>query len=1128
MLLAGTLAATGVPAAAAPPPTANGSATESVIVVLRDQLGATPADKTHAGARASKARSAQQGVLNRVASDAKNVKHFTVGNAFSATVTKGQADALAADPAVASVSLDQPIPVSPPAASQSPTAAAQALAEPSPVSPQACTGTQAKPQLEPEALQTMNVQSDDPSAKTARALGIDGTGVKVAYIADGIDPQNKAFIRPNGQSAIVDYKDFYGDGPNAPTGGAEAFGDASSMVAQGTATYDVATFANPNVVTFPNNHCFIRIVGVAPGASLVALKAGSELLPNSAILQSIDYAVTVAHVDVLNESFGGNILPDTGTRNGIQLFNDQAVAAGTTVTVSTGDAGVTSTIGNPSTDPNVISAGASTDSRIYEQTGYAFATKFGNGKWLNDNISSLSSAGITQVGRTIDLSAPGEADWAACEASPNFSNCTSFAGTRADIQSFGGTSQSAPLTAGVAALVIQAYRKAHGGTSPTPALVKQLLTSTTRDLGLPGDEQGTGRIDARAAVEAALTYPGGSAAPAGVSSNVVLSTNQVTLNGAPGSNQTGTVRVTNVGTAPVTVSPSTRRYATVTSQTQQTTIDATSTQTTPYPTNAAPWVYKILTFDVPSGADELNARLLWKSGLPPSVTVPGVTPVVRVSLFTPDGTYAGNSRPQGGPRPANYALVQVRRPVAGTWTAVLYTPANTATAQGYTGPVTLQTDAERALPVGTISPSLFTLAPGASRTVSFTLPTNPVGGDAVYTASFGSSGGHQTALPVIVRSLVPTTNGVGTFTGTITGGNARSAFPGQKFNYAFDVPKDQKDLNVWVTPSKPGDTVVGTLVDPNGETPSIESNVTLNGGVAKSVVNTVANPQAGRWYYVLSVADPVSGNNLANPFQGKVAFNQIKVQAAGNVPAAGTTLKAGKPVSVSLVVTNPSPQAIFVQTDARTTQQQQLQLAPQFAGSTITLPLSVDELSDIPGYLVPPDTRRVALTASSTVPAQVELNSPLGGIDVFGDLRQAQGGETVSTATVSERAPYYVGQGYWFTYVQEIGPFGDGGAAPGTSTLVANAVTAGFDRAVTSSTGDPYLQAIDPTADPGKPVRIAPGGSAVITVTVTPNAKVGSTVKGVLNLVTTPNASNNVANTTGDVIAVLPYEYKVG
>src|SRR6185369_3873269 len=122
----------------------------------------------------------------------------------------------------------------------------------------------------------------------------------------------------------------------------------------------------------------------------------------SAILQSIDYAVTVAHVDVINESFGGNVVPDNGTRDTIQLFNQAAVAAGVTVTVSTGDAGITGTIGSPSTNPGVISVGASTTFRLYAQTSYG-AAQFSNGHWADDNISALSSGGITQGGRTMDL-----------------------------------------------------------------------------------------------------------------------------------------------------------------------------------------------------------------------------------------------------------------------------------------------------------------------------------------------------------------------------------------------------------------------------------------------------------------------------------------------------------------------------------------------------------------------------------------------------------------------------------------------------------------------------------------------------------------------------------------------------
>ena len=170
-------------------------------------------------------------------------------------------------------------------------AAAAAAATGAPVDPAACSSDPTKPLLEPEALTTMNARSDDPAAKTAAALGIDGSGVKVAFIADGINPANEGFKRTNGTSSIVDYQDFYGDGPNAPTGGAEAFGDASAVSAQGNAVYDVAQYSNPNVVSYPGGHCYIKIVGVAPGADIVALKAGSELLPNSAILQAIDYAV---------------------------------------------------------------------------------------------------------------------------------------------------------------------------------------------------------------------------------------------------------------------------------------------------------------------------------------------------------------------------------------------------------------------------------------------------------------------------------------------------------------------------------------------------------------------------------------------------------------------------------------------------------------------------------------------------------------------------------------------------------------------------------------------------------------------------------------------------------------------
>ena len=157
---------------------------------------------------------------------------------------------------------------------------------------------------------------------------------------------------------------------------------------------------------------------------------------------------------------------------------------------------------------------------------------------------------------------------------------------------------------------------------------------------------------------------------------------------------------------------------------------------------------------------------------------------------------------------------------------------------------------------------------------------------------------------------------------------------------------------------------------------------------------------------------------------------------------------------------------------------------------------------------------------------QIEWSSPGFGIDLFGDLRRAQAGNTVSTATVTERTGT-VGQGFWGTYPQQIGPFSDAGAPKGTSSIAATAVTQPFDPAVTSSTGDPYLNAVAPQPGLGTPALIAPGATGTVTVTVTPTGAKGTVVSGVLNLVTSPFTPVPF-NATGDVIAQVPYTYTIG
>jgi len=72
---------------------------------------------------------------------------------------------------------------------------------------------------------------------------------------------------------------------------------------------------------------------------------------------------------------------------------------------------------------------------------------------------------------------------------------------------FGGTSMATPLTAGSAALIIQAQNQVKGS-KPTPETVKVILKSTAKDLGYDAFLQGAGRADAFAATSLALKKQG--------------------------------------------------------------------------------------------------------------------------------------------------------------------------------------------------------------------------------------------------------------------------------------------------------------------------------------------------------------------------------------------------------------------------------------------------------------------------------------------------------------------------------------------------------------------------------------------------------------------------------------------
>jgi len=1119
LLLACTLGGAATASAATSPPGAATKAASPVIVILNNQSGSPAATESP--------------VISQVkAAGGTNVIGYSAVASFAATITPAEAQSLAANPAVTSVVPDQKISVTPVSANQVPAAPSSPRTGPD-TGPSAICGTPSKPLL-PEDLTTTR-------ANEVHAQGITGAGVTVAWIADGLDPGNPDFIR-NGKSIFTDYVDFSGNGPDTQTGGEEAFGDASMIAAQGNETYDLSTYNNP-AYPLPKN-CDIKIEGMAPGASLIGLKAGGEFLANSAVLQSIDYAITHG-TNVINESFGANVYSDNNARDTIQLFNDAAVRHGITVTVSTGDAGISGTQGSPSTDPNVISAGASTDFQSYEQTGYAGARSFSNGKWVSDNVSALSSGGISQGGQVPNLVAPGEADWALCSTDTAiFTECLNYNGKPTPILLFGGTSEASPVTAGAAALVIQAYREYHHGASPSPALVKQFLTSTATDLGLPAPEQGSGLLNADAAVQAAENYQGGNGS--NQPDQVVTTPNQTLLTGAPGAHVSTGVAVTNSGGRAEKVWLGTRNYAQTSGYQANVALNAATDPTFRYPTNGLPWAYKKVTFHVGSGAARLGVSIDWK-GEPEGV--PGGS-VVRLTLIGPDGAFVTNSRPQGGTVSANYGFVDVAHPEGGTWTAVLYTPTKAAAVSGqpqpYTGNVILNAYTQKTVPEGSVSPSALTLGPGQTGYVRLNTSISGNQGDTAESVTLATSGGQHASIPVVLRPVIPIAGGKGTFTGTINGGNARADAPTQTNTYSFNVPRGEQDLNAGIHLSSDPDVLIeGALIDPDGETVDVDSNATsVNSttGVISSGPNLqlVQNaPEAGQWRFVLIVVGPVTGAEVSQAFSGVIGFNEAEVSS--NLPASSSsTLTAGKATSYTISYGNPGSVPEPVQVDPRLQGSTSVTL-PSLSGTpTVTLPLSVSNISNAPFYEVPPGTSQLTVAATSSSPSQLELSGPLGEPDVFGDLAAAQSGDLTSVAQVTEAGGRrQVARGFWSTFVQQIGPFSDAGAPAGTSTLTATAVTQPLDPSVTSTAGDPYAPGFTDQAPTGTPVVVQPGRTADIKVTITPSAKAGTVVHGVIYLVTSPfDSTDTIAGalagglgavqTSGDVLAALPYTYTVG
>ncbi len=481
--------------------------------------------------------------------------------------------------------------------------------------------------------------------------------------------------------------------------------------------------------------------------------------------------------------------------------------------------------------------------------------------------------------------APGDSSFTSCTASSSlYPDCRNDKGNPSDVQLTGGTSQSAPLTSGVAALVIQAFRKTHAGHTPAPAVIKQIIMSSATDLGAPGDEQGAGLLNAYKAVQLAESYAKPAAATGDTLQTSVTAVSglnaanpldqrpgQIDIQDYPGTPETGTFTVTNTGSSAQTVHLSTRALGPV-SNVQQGTVTISNAHSGHF-TDFAGFKdnYGEFHFTVPPGQQRLNAAMAF----PAKINSSQVTYPLTMILVDPKGRFAASSLPQGLTRRGNEDVI---RPAPGRWTAVVFGPVGGGPLDGTTGTVHVTVSTQQLVSFGVLSQTTLTLAKGEqSAPVTLAVPTPASPGDLAGSVVLNAGHGAST-IPVLLRSFVHLTGAPasGSFSGTVTGGNGRG--PGQFAFYQFSVPSaSNQDITAWVHLANDPQNLVNTyLVDPAGEIDGYGSNQYASNSASGfsgqlTSSSSAVNVQPGTWTLVVEFVDP-TGNELSDPYTGSISL----------------------------------------------------------------------------------------------------------------------------------------------------------------------------------------------------------------------------------------------------------------
>ena len=881
---------------------------ERVVVVFGDQLRSLPANRAHRHAREAAAASMQAPLVAQLKQvGATHITTLSLLNAVAATMPAAEAQALSHTRGVKEVVPDGTIIIGD-ARSRTklvPASRVRKRAIPARAADgqQFCNTNPSKPLVEPEALTSIHDASDNPFDPFEASKIATGQGVIIGNVDADTLAGNPNMIRPNGQHVVIDAPD-----PTENVFSDEFNGDVSTMGAQGTVTYTYASqlpFAN-----IPAN-CSFRIVGDATGASILTTgffndtnSQGQIVAPESQVIAGLQQAVNEG-VNVVSESYGFGALPGAND-DLLEPTNDAMVQAGVVVVESSGDSGSSGTVEAPADDPGIIDVGGTNDLRLLAQ-----ADGYTNG-WEDDNMTTLSSGGTTPLGDVVDLVAPGYLALAVAGAGQT--------PLPLPTEAFGGTSQSAPFVSGAAADVIQAYRDTHGGTTPTPAQVKEILTSTATDIGAPADQQGAGLLNIFAAVEAARQMPGSSAGVLNAP-ELVANPTQLDVQGTGGSTVNQSVSLYNASSIPERVTGTYRALGSETSFGNPVTENVSAPPPgTPIPAQGATAAAPV-TFNVPRGTDVLDADMRW-----PDPTNNDAN-ILSFILTDPAGRLAQSSYDYGasnfvpcagsGGCSPDIQHSTIQHPMAGTWTAQIVWANGRGHAQSppdipgtYTGTVTFQASGQNFTTSPASAPVTIPARSSATVPLSIAMPQAP--GDAPESVQF-SGFGVQTSVPIARRTLIPSAGG--SFSATLTSSVSRG--PGQIKTFYVNVPPGENDLDVTFNAPdhatddpvyyylfSPADLQPGVTESGNIDVTAIDTTPTPDNPTGNASL-TAPDPQPGLWEIDVMQGPITDGTVFSQTVTGTVAYNQLApVTETGLPTSASTTIGSGSSVPITVTVKN--------------------------------------------------------------------------------------------------------------------------------------------------------------------------------------------------------------------------------